>query len=286
MEYREWSIDHNKCHGSATWYFVVPCYRENIAATWRDKRKGMVEMGYIDIHSHILPGMDDGSENMEETLEMLRIAQDEGITDIIATPHYKSGRFRADAGKLHAVLDEVRQRAGEQGIHINLYAGNEIYYHSELEERLESGRLSTMNGTEYVLVEFSPFEEYLYIRNAAYELLGMGYTPIIAHVERYACLTKKREYVKELKSMGCGIQVNAGSIVGDTGWRTAKFVKGLLKEELVDYLGTDAHDSTGRRRPAMAKCAAYLKHKCRQEYAEALLHGNAAENLLGERYET
>lgn len=242
-------------------------------------------MGYIDIHSHILPGMDDGSQDMEETLEMLRIAQEEGITHIIATPHYKSGRFRADAANLRNVLDEVRQRAREQGIHIKLYAGNEIYYHSDLEERLESGRLCTMNGTDYVLVEFSPFEDYLYIRNAVYNLLGMGYVPILAHVERYACLCKKREHVRELKSMGCAIQVNAGSIIGDTGWKAARFVKRLLKEELVDYLGTDAHDSNGRRRPAMAKCAAYLKHKCSRTYADALLYGNATENLLVKKQE-
>lgn len=236
-------------------------------------------MGYIDIHSHILPHLDDGAGNMETTLEMLRIAYQEGITHIIATPHYKSGRFPADARKLQNTLHKVELAAREEHIPIALYAGNEIYYNSELEEKFQSGALCTMNGTSYVLVEFSPFEGYLYIRNAMEDILGMGYTPILAHVERYQCMCKDISCVKELKNMGCEIQVNAGSVVGDNGWRIKGFLKKLLKEELVDYIGTDAHNTAGRK-PAMQKCAAYLYRKCERSYADALLYGNAGSRLL------
>lgn len=236
-------------------------------------------MGFVDMHSHVLPHLDDGAGNMETTLEMLRIAYREGITHIIATPHYKSGRFPADARRLQNTLHKVQLAAKEQKIPITLYAGNEIFYNSELEEKFQSGALCTMNGTQYVLVEFSPFEGYIYIRNAMEDILGMGYTPILAHVERYQCMGKDISCVEELRALGCEIQVNAGSVAGDNGLKMKSIVKKLLKAKLVDYIGTDAHNTAGRK-PAMQKCAAYLYKKCERSYADALLYGNALTRLL------
>ena len=236
-------------------------------------------MKYIDIHSHILPYIDDGSRDMDMTLEMLRIAQKEGITDMIVTPHYRAGRFKGDSAQIHKLLEEVRELLKREDIPINLYPGTEIYYRSELDEKLEDGTLNTMNGTEYVLVEFSPLESFLYIRNAMEELMGMGYTPILAHAERYQCMCKDIANVRDLKKMGCDIQVNASSVTGDTGFMCKRFVHKLLKEGLVDYIGTDAHN-TDSRKPAMKKCADMLYKKYDREYADELLYCNAAEKLL------
>lgn len=238
-------------------------------------------MRYIDIHSHILPHMDDGAEDMETALQMLRIAQADGITDIIVTPHYKAGRFKGDAKRAAELLEELTGRMEEEDILINLYPGNEIYYRSELEEKLASGALSTLNGSDYVLTEFSPLESFYNIRNAMEDILGMGYTPILAHVERYQCITKKPEYVRELKNMGCDIQVNADSVTGEVGFFCKRFVHKILKEYLVDYIGTDAHNTKGRK-PAMKKCADLLYKKYEKAYADALLYRNAAKRLLGE----
>lgn len=236
-------------------------------------------MGYVDIHTHILPGVDDGSQSMETTLEMLRMAQDEGITHIIATPHYRSGRFRADSVGLHEKLQKVQKAAKENSISIKLYLGNEIYYRSELEDKLQSGELCSMNDTEYLLIEFSPMESFSYIRNAVDEVFGMGYIPIIAHVERYQCMVKKMDNVRELKGMGCHIQVNAASVIGKNGLACKWFVRKLLKQELADYIGTDAHNNQDRR-PMMQKCAKLLYRKYGAAYADALLFGNAMENLI------
>lgn len=236
-------------------------------------------MGYVDIHTHVLPGLDDGSRDMEQSLEMLRIARAEGITDIIATPHYKRGSFRGDREEVSRGLERLRRAARNEGLKLRIYPGTEIYYHSELEEKLERGEILTLNHTDYVLVEFSPFENYFYIRNAAEDILGMGYRPVLAHVERYRCLLKEAEKVLELKAMGCDIQVNAASVTGDCGLAAKRFVRNLLKKKLVDYLGTDAHN-TGGRRPAMKKCAEILYKKYDGEYAEAVLEGNARRRLL------
>lgn len=238
----------------------------------------MRNMGFVDIHSHILPGLDDGAESMTETLGMLRLASREGITHIIATPHYKAGRYPADAERLCAVLERVRRRAEEEEIPVALYAGNEIFYHSELEDRLDRGRLCTLNGTAYVLIEFSPLTEYVYLRNAAESLLGMGYLPVLAHVERCQCLYRDEECVAELRTLGCGIQVNTDSILCRNGWKTGIFVHRLLKNQLVDYLGTDAHNITDRR-PVMAKCADLLHARYGSDYADRVLYGNAADNF-------
>lgn len=236
-------------------------------------------MGYVDIHSHILPYMDDGSPNVSVTMEMLQIAWREGITDIIVTPHYKSGRFKGDRRQMLEIMDDMKLEMEKCGLSINLYPGNEIYYRSGLESRLEAGRLSTMNDTEYILVEFSPMEDFLYIRNAMEDIFGMGYTPIIAHVERYECMVRHPEYVRELKNMGCEIQVNAASIVGEVGFKIKRFTRRLIAERLVDYIGTDAHN-TGKRKPTMKKCADILYKRYEKSYVDTLLFGNATKRLL------
>ena len=236
-------------------------------------------MKIVDIHSHVLPGMDDGSHDMEQSVQMLRLAREEGITHMILTPHYKQGRYRADTGMIHSRIRQLQELIEREELGIQLYAGTEAYYRSGLAEKLEEGELCTLNGTNSVLLEFSPFEEYLYIRNSMDELLGMGYQPVLAHVERYQCLVKDIEKVRYLKDMGCEIQVNAGSISGNNGFGMKRFTHKLLKEELVDYLGTDAHDME-KRKPLMKKCVHLITKKCRTEYAEALLFGNAETNLL------
>lgn len=237
-------------------------------------------MGYIDIHCHLLPGVDDGSADMDETLDMLHIAQENGITDMIFTPHYKQGRVGTPCAVIREMIKEVSSRAAEEGIAIRIYPGTEIYYNSSLEEKLESGWLATMNGTEFVLVEFSPFETFPYIRNAMDDLFSLGYRPILAHVERYQCMLGSVENVRVLKNMGCHIQVNAGSVAGDYGFKVKHFLKKLLKEQLVDYVGTDAHDRH-KRIPAMEKCAETIKKVCDPRYAEEILSGNAGKYLLG-----
>lgn len=236
-------------------------------------------MGFIDIHSHILPGVDDGSRSMEESLEMLRIAEAEGVSCMIATPHYKQGRYRADKKELLDRLKMLREEAQQECIGIRLHLGTEIFYRAGLEEKLMRQELGTLNDTDFLLVEFSPFEEYLYIRNAMEELLGMGYCPVAAHVERYQCLVKDATRAAQLRDMGCRIQVNTGSITGENGLGARRFVWKLLKRELVDYLGTDAHN-TKTRRPAMRRCAELLYKKCSREYAEKLLFENAARELF------
>ncbi|MBR6478339.1 MAG: protein-tyrosine-phosphatase [Lachnospiraceae bacterium] len=236
-------------------------------------------MGYIDIHCHVLPGVDDGSQSMDESLEMLRIAQENGISDMIVTPQYKQGRVGTPREAIGRMIEEVGKYAQLSGINVKLHPGTEIYYNSSLEEKFESGWLATMNDTEYVLVEFSPMETYSYIRNAMDDVFSLGYKPILAHVERYQCMLAKLDNVKDLHDLGVLIQVNADSVAGTFGFKIKHFIKKLLKEQLVDFIGTDAHDEK-RRKPELAKCAEVLRKTCDASYADAILFENAAQVLL------
>ncbi len=234
---------------------------------------------YTDIHCHVLPGVDDGSRSMGQTLEMLRIAESEGFRNIIATPHYREGRFQTSGEKIRLKLQEVRRCAAEAGIRVNLYAGREIFYSGALEEHLESLEVGPLNASDYLLIEFSPFEDFKYLRNALENVLGLGFTPILAHAERYQCLVKRWENVEQLRGMGCEIQVNGDSIVGGNGYKVRRFVHRLLKKGLVDYVGTDAHDEKDRS-PRIRKCAALLCKKYGEEYAGELLNDNAVQRLI------
>ena len=164
--------------------------------------------GFIDLHSHILPALDDGARDMKKTREMLQIAYEEGIREIIATPHFFASKKSASVEQIHETISRVQEEMEDWGFSIKLYPGNEIYYRSEVPELLENGKISTMADSQYVLVEFDPMTEYSYLRDGILKLDSYGYIPILAHVERYECLFEKKERLQRVKDHGGLIQVN------------------------------------------------------------------------------
>lgn len=234
----------------------------------------------VDVHCHIMPGVDDGARDMGETLKMLEIAESEGITHMIATPHYKSGHHNASPEKVSGLMEDVLAAAKECGINMELFQGNEILYYDEMYKGIEEGRISRMNETDYVLVEYMPSDPFQYIRNSLDEIISEGYQPIVAHVERYGCMVDNIDNVIEIKRMGAEIQVNASSIAGDMGKDVKKFVHRLLKEQIVDYVGTDSHHCEGRRTPKMRECSEILYKKYDEDYVNEILYINAMDRLL------
>ncbi|MBQ9122392.1 MAG: protein-tyrosine-phosphatase, partial [Lachnospiraceae bacterium] len=211
----------------------------------------------IDMHCHILPKVDDGASSLEESMEMLRLAACEGIVKVIVTPHFKAGKHNASPDGIGRRIQELQQIVDEEHLGIEILPGNEILYFNDLLEELEAKHVLTLAGSNYVLVEFMPGDSYSRIRNAVDELVGSGYVPVIAHVERYECLLKDSKLADELKMLGARIQINASSIAGKHGWKIKRYVCQLLKEQLVDYIGTDAHDMKSRK-PEMSSCVAVL----------------------------
>ena len=232
-------------------------------------------MSYIDIHSHILPWLDDGSRSMEQTIAMLQIAQTEGIGTIYATPHCMPGKGQPTREKIQERMERVQQEAARQGIAVTLKAGTEYYYREEMLEWLEQGEIITMGDSDCVLVEFEPMAERSYIRNAVREILGLGYCPIVAHVERYVSLMEKGfSAICEMKQMGALFQVNCASVTGENGRFAKKNARELLKNQLIDFVSTDSH-SHGSRAPYMEKCANLLRKKYGEAYSKALTCENA-----------
>lgn len=236
-------------------------------------------MNYIDMHSHILPAMDDGSKSMEMTLAMLRIAQQEGIGIIYATPHCMPGKGHPTQEKVETRIGQVFEAAREEGISVELRKGTEYYYVEDMLDWLEEGKIITLGDSQCVLVEFEPIAEATYIRNAVREILGFNYRPVLAHVERYPSLAKNNfSTLKEMKELGALVQINCDSVTSAGSWNTKKMVKSLLKQEMVDFVSTDSHRDQGRA-PYMEKCAAVLNKKYGEDYARALTGGNAGKYL-------
>ena len=233
----------------------------------------MQKKNFIDIHSHILPGVDDGSNSYEMSMRMLKCAANDGISKIILTPHNKPGHRHVHFSKIASKVEELREMMSEENVDIELYIGNELYYRSGLLEEIKNNMTGTMAGSRYVLVEFNPLESYDYIRNGIYSLLMEGYYPILAHVERYRNVCAQKYGIDDLIDMGCYIQVNAGSVMGKFGAKTKRFVKKALKQQQVHFIATDAHDMD-KRAPYLSGCADYIGKKYGKDYRKKLFYEN------------
>lgn len=236
---------------------------------------------YIDIHSHILPGVDDGAKSYDISMQMLKSAFGDGISRIILTPHNKPGRHMPDQYALAEMAGRLQQEMAAEGIGITLYIGSELYYRSEIISELENGRAATLAGSRYVLVEFGIMDDFDYIRNGIYTLLSNGYYPILAHAERYRNVCLKKTGISDLVEMGSCIQLNAGSIMGKAGWKVRQLTRSLLKQHLVHFIATDAHDME-KRAPYLASCAEYVGKKYGEEYAGKLFCENPLKIIRGD----
>ncbi len=228
---------------------------------------------FIDIHCHILPGVDDGARDWEMTRKMMEIAWDEGIQTIYATPHYHPMRGKNDLHAWQIALEQIRQEAAEIGDGMEILSGCEILYQQDAVELLQDGKLMTMGDSRYVLVEFPLSSDYSYIVKGLHNLRLGGYLPILAHVERYRNLSSISR-VEELVAMGIYIQANADCVLEGSGWLRGRHIRSLLKRKYIHFVGTDAHDDKIRK-PLMKECKEYIDKLCGVEYGKAVCGGNA-----------
>lgn len=229
---------------------------------------------FCDVHCHMLPAVDDGSKSMEESLSMLKIAEEEGCVAILLTPHYMPGKT-VGITKVREAYEAFTAKAREMGSQIRFALGQELYYLGGTTKALSDGRCISLNQTEDVLVEFETGVSFDYVRNAVMDLRTLGKHVIIAHVERYRDLLDVQK-IRFLHSMHVKIQVNAAAITGEAGFGVKLFTKKLLSEELIDFVGTDAH-SAGHRAPRMQKCLKQLYDKYDSEYIDRIVFQNAYE---------
>lgn len=225
----------------------------------------------IDIHSHLLYGVDDGAKSFEESVQMLEMAKEQGINSMILTPHYRRGMFKFPVQDVEAHFAKLKGAAAKIGI--DLYLGTEFHVNSSIVEYIKEGRCKTLAGTAYVLAEYRHDTEFSYIKSSVQDLLFHGYIPIVAHVERYECL-REIEHIEILRDMGALIQVNADAVLGIDGFRAKGYVKKLLKNEYVDFVASDSH-GIKQRVNNLGKCRDYLNKKYDSNYVDEILKKNA-----------
>lgn len=238
-------------------------------------------MEFIDMHNHILPNIDDGSSSMEETIHMLRIAYDEGIRTIVTTSHFYPGRFEVPLERLKERFKEVKECAADVLPKVDLLLGCEIFYSHDSIRLVKEKVIPVMADTRYVLVEFSPLADYRYIKTGLQSFILEGYSPILAHVERYENVVNHIDKVVELIEMGVCIQVNAMSITGEMGRAYQSISKKLLKNHCVHIIATDAHGEKFRV-PRLKKCYNLVLKKYGKEYADELFMNNQQKILMNQ----
>jgi len=237
--------------------------------------------GYVDVHCHIVYRVDDGSKSLDMTLKMVDMAYESGTRIMIATPHYEIGRYENNNEKIKSRFNEIKAAAEKKYPDFKVFLGHEVMYTYGIPDRLERGEINTMAGSKYVLIEFGYEDAVSFIKEAVEEVIGYGYIPIIAHVERYANVMKKLDNVGELIKKGALIQVNTSTVAGKYGRGMRRKVLKLIKNDMVHFLGTDAHNDTNRN-PDIGGCLEVLKKKVDEEKINEIFRDNALKVINGE----
>jgi protein-tyrosine phosphatase len=220
---------------------------------------------FVDIHSHIIPAVDDGPSTIEDVVEMLRRAHTNGTRELVATPHMFLDLFdnfdpqavKESFGQTKAEL-EKRSALPEFDFlsEMSLYPGAENFICREFLDALESRRVLTLNDSRYILVEAPPYLSVIQMRYAVDRVLASNLRPVIAHPERYLAFQDRPKRMVEFIEKGCVIQVNGGSLLGIYGRKARKTAWSLLKNDLVHIVASDSHGSSARPHDLGSVCSA------------------------------
>lgn len=210
----------------------------------------------IDIHSHILPELDDGAENLQQALDMARLAVDSGVRIMVATPHCSEDR----RAQVRASANMLREALREQGVPLRLFIGMEIFGTEETAWLLRAGRLFTLNNSRYPLIEFDFDSDGTEETRILTEVAEMGYRPVVAHPERYEFIQQDRKLVNRWKKMGCLFQINRGSLFGRFGTEAQETASELIRRGFATAVASDAH-SPYLRTPWMTDAWEQLEKK-------------------------
>ena len=235
----------------------------------------------IDIHSHILPGLDDGASSLEESLEMLKLAAESGTTDIVATPH-ASPEYPFDAAAVRRAFDQLSS-AGS-GI-LNLHLGCDFHLSFDnLHDALRTPSKYTVNGGRYLLVELPNFISVSIIRDALQKLIDANIWPIITHPERNISLQGKPRELQEWVKDGCFLQLTGQSLLGRFGKEAQRAAQAMMSANLVHVIASDAHDCV-KRPPTLSPVREYVTSRYGSAIAERLLVANPGAVLKDQPFE-
>ena len=242
---------------------------------------------FIDLHCHALYEIDDGAKSIDVTKEMLKMAYTDGIKTICFTPHFKIHHFNGDKGiasyneKIVKHFNEIVEFAKEEYPDMSLMLGNEVFFHADICDSISANKCRTIGESKYILVEFKPETSVFDMRTTLLKLLRKGYIPIMAHIERYFSLCKDFSFLEEMHRSGVVLQINSIS-VGIKFGKTARFIKKLLKNSLVDLVCTDSHDNEALA-PKLSNAFNIISKKYGDSYANDIFFVNPQRILKNER---
>lgn len=200
----------------------------------------------IDIHSHILPGVDDGAKTEEDSLAMAKEAVAQGIHTIVATPHHKNGRYENEANEIKKQVEIFREYLKKENIPLTIMAGQEVRINGDILSDFEHGEILPINDTKYILIEFPSSTIPRYAKQMLFDIQVAGLTPIIVHPERNKELIERPEKLYHFVREGALAQITAASFIGKFGKQIQKFSELLVDSSLVHFIASDAHNTTTR----------------------------------------
>lgn len=229
----------------------------------------------IDIHSHILPGLDDGSQDMDKSVAMAEVAAETGVTAVIATPHCNQKRVYENyaSPELLKCVEEFKKEIEDAGIKLDVYLGAEIFATHDIVELYREHKLISLNNSRYMLVEFDFYADLGFMEKTLYSLMDEGIVPILAHPERYVEIQQAPDAAMIWNDEGVGIQLNKGSLFGKFGRGAYHLSNTLLESGHVSCIASDAHGAQ-RRTPDMSAVEAFLREEYSEMTARLLLCDN------------
>lgn len=239
----------------------------------------------IDMHSHILPYVDDGAADMAEAVAMVQIAAQSGVRTMIATPHANQrGLYENYATeRMQEIFEKLRERIRQQGIPVTILPGMEIFASEDMIRLIRHRLLCPIAGTNLFLVEFPFGCPEKQMERLLKEMLWEGYLPLLAHPERYYCVQDRIECLQNWQEMGCYIQMNKGSVFNRFGPQSGETARRMLEMGLLDVIGSDAHGADVRT-PDMTSIVQYLTERYGEKRARLLLEENPKRLLGGENF--
>lgn len=238
-------------------------------------------MSMIDMHCHLLPGVDDGPKTMDDAVAMARMAASDGIRGMLCTPHWHPMIWPNEKGAIIQAVAQLRSRLAGEGIALQIWAGSELSLDADLDAGLDGGRLCTLNGGPWVLLELPGsmpppgIDEYLW------SFHQRGYRIVLAHPERYDYVQRDPARLHAWVSMGVAVQITASSLLGRLGPETAQLCRQLLEHRLVHFVASDSHGLRSRR-PMLSKAVEAAAEILGEASALHLVNRHPASVLRGE----
>ncbi|MGQ9503417.1 MAG: tyrosine-protein phosphatase [Thermogutta sp.] len=235
--------------------------------------------GFVDIHCHLLPGLDDGPANWDQALAMARTALENGFAWIVATPHQRGRHSKNTPDVIRRVAEEARRRLEDRQISLELFPGADVRIDDTLIDDLQLGMVQTIADGRYMLLEL-PHDVYFPLDRLLREMRNLGVTGILTHPERNHAIIRRPELLEELIRGGALVQITAGSITGAFGPAVRRFSEGLLLAGKVHVVATDAH-GTHVRPPSLSDAHRQIARLVGRDAADILCRRNPARIVLG-----